>query len=632
MKKLILILACLLSACGGQASATQYAPFVISVTVPTYAITSTTDANGTISPLGVTQVTSGGSQAYSMSCNSGYTLASVTVDGSAVTVSSPYTFVGVVTTHTITFSCTVTPNIPTSYAAAVATAVALPNLGTPIYFCDCGTNASGSCVAGNDANAGTSTSAPKQTIGAAVTALNGSAVTVALCKGGAFNNTAQYSITRTCTAGTTCAELREFSPTTFTSTAAPVINDTASTGIFTVSGNRGGVRFLNMKMDGLTQTQPVFFFYNGAHDISIMNVEMANAVDGIYDESGGASANTNIIILGSKFQSDKAMGYIGSSHNLNLSANWFEGTGSDTIDGRDHAIYLGSALNINNVTIANNYFHGAAGPGGVCTGTMIVSHAYVTGLQVTGNLLNQDPALTTPTCWGIGFSNETGNTHAVGYINARFANNTMINTGNDSLVVSSCPSCVIEDNLMIVDWPSGGALGIDTAYHVTRGQDLVQNNAVIRNNTVWFGPNQTGESRGMAIGFEGTGYTVVNNTVSSAQTTGNIWCYKYDLALTSYAFINNNQCSATVSSTWELTSNSATLAAWKTFSMAYGFDTASITGAPNFISPSSTYGSFNFKPNAGSPLIGAGSHANAPTNDMTGTPFGNPPDIGAYTH
>lgn len=54
-------------------------------------------------------------------------------------------------------------------------------------------------------------------------------------------------------------------------------------------------------------------------------------------------------------------------------------------------------------------------------------------------------------------------------------------------------------------------------------------------------------------------------------------------------------------------------------------------GAPNFVNATSAAG-YNLKPNTGSPLIGAGSHANAPTNDLTGATFGNPPDIGAYTH
>jgi hypothetical protein len=91
--------------------------------------------------------------------------------------------------------------------------------------------------------------------------------------------------------------------------------------------------------------------------------------------------------------------------------------------------------------------------------------------------------------------------------------------------------------------------------------------------------------------------------------------------------MNNNHCNATsVTSVWEKT-HGATRSAWQTYSG--GLDSASITGAPDFVNATSSTG-YDFHPNTRSPLLGAGSHANAPTGDLSGTPFSNPPAIGAY--
>ncbi len=65
-------------------------------------ITATQSSNGTISPSGATTVSSGGSQAYSITPNTGYSVATLTVDGSAVAPATSYTFSNVTANHTIT--------------------------------------------------------------------------------------------------------------------------------------------------------------------------------------------------------------------------------------------------------------------------------------------------------------------------------------------------------------------------------------------------------------------------------------------------------------------------------------------------------------------------------------------------
>jgi hypothetical protein len=91
--------------------------------------------------------------------------------------------------------------------------------------------------------------------------------------------------------------------------------------------------------------------------------------------------------------------------------------------------------------------------------------------------------------------------------------------------------------------------------------------------------------------------------VSSTQASGTLNCFRHDLPLTSYAFINNNHCYATGVYNFEYTYK--TWVAWKdrvnSNPGSNGFDSASVTGDPMFTAPGT-----NFRP-VGGPLVGAGS-------------------------
>ena len=76
-------------------------------TVITYTITATSGAGGVIAPAGITTVSSGGSQTYSITPDSGYRIAEVTVDGASVGALSSYTFSNVSANHTISATFTV---------------------------------------------------------------------------------------------------------------------------------------------------------------------------------------------------------------------------------------------------------------------------------------------------------------------------------------------------------------------------------------------------------------------------------------------------------------------------------------------------------------------------------------------
>jgi len=73
----------------------------VTVNASTSAITASSGANGTVGPDGVTNVSSGGSQTYTITAATGYHVADVLVDGSSVGAVTSYTFSSVTATHTI---------------------------------------------------------------------------------------------------------------------------------------------------------------------------------------------------------------------------------------------------------------------------------------------------------------------------------------------------------------------------------------------------------------------------------------------------------------------------------------------------------------------------------------------------
>lgn len=66
-----------------------------------YTVTATSGTGGSISPSGSASVTSGSSQTYTITANSGYTILNVTVDGTSVGAVSSYTFSNVTSAHSI---------------------------------------------------------------------------------------------------------------------------------------------------------------------------------------------------------------------------------------------------------------------------------------------------------------------------------------------------------------------------------------------------------------------------------------------------------------------------------------------------------------------------------------------------
>jgi adenylyl- and sulfurtransferase ThiI len=86
--------------------------------IDTYTITASSGANGSVAPPGVTNVSFGGSQAYTITANAHYHIVDVLVDGSSVGAVGSYTFNSVSANHTISATFAITTHTITASAGS----------------------------------------------------------------------------------------------------------------------------------------------------------------------------------------------------------------------------------------------------------------------------------------------------------------------------------------------------------------------------------------------------------------------------------------------------------------------------------------------------------------------------------
>ena len=517
------------------------------------------------------------------------------------------------------------------------------------YYCDCGKGSAANCDASNadDTNDGT-LNHPRKTLANAISTLAKLSGTSSFrfCKGGAFDTVASVNMPNTsCAPGGTCTDFREYASPVFTSAAKPILNSApGGISLICITGSKGGIRLLNLKLHGNGASGNVgIFLYSGAHDVYACNLDIdgfrlgAQQVPGITSGATTIQEVTNVTLTGNNFTGNVAAAYLGSGFTTTISKNTFLNNGSG--QSLDHTIYLSAAYFVTpNLMVSNNYLFGQIGD--TCLGNMFGAHGKLPGLKIQNNVLYMDEAADTMGCYGIALDHGGYNSY-MDFSSAVISGNTLSNTGGIGIAVSNCADCLIEDNVLSFNAAEnyGIAAGVyaarTTCPNGTACPDVVNDRNTIRNNTIWFGPNAiNGMTAGILIAHEGTGHIVANNTVNYTATTSTghvVNCFDYTQPIdTAYSFINNNHCYSAVAYKWDKT-NGATLADWKSYSITYGkgfsADSASKEGLPNFVN--STTSPYDFHP-TGLPLLGTGSASSVPATDIEGTPFLNPPAIGAY--
>lgn len=559
--------------------------------------------------------------------------------------------------------------------AAACAAEAFPSTGTIYYICDCGTGASASCAgnAGNDANNGTSKATPWQHY-AKVTQFNSIAAgdTIAFCKGGAFNEASSPQLANTSTTAASPGIIREYAPTwgLGAGEATPRINVCSGCDGLFFNGptnpvvHHEGVKIRNLDFEGGGIAGRALHFANGISNVDVCNVTMNDcdtAVEVGNSQSLASPPGTNNVnsqqhdyyFHGDTFTNNNSEAGLGGAINLWVQYNymngnshasslshggWYFSQATDCISGScpmlaDNTAYTatGERYWYNIVTNSGR----ASDSSGVCGQSQVVVHGLHDGMSMIGNSLYQGAGTINLGCYGIQWSN--GDPYAEIFSNGNISGNTIVNASS-AIDVSSTTFTTIANNTILGN-DANSIIGIQVGRVPPSGGDANSTNDTVVNDTCWYTTSHNASYPCVQVGGQGSGYVIANNTNTMA-TAGGVTCFVYDLTASSYsayAFIDNNNCN-NVSGTLAFESDAPggtakSLATWKA---ATSFDAHSLTVAPSFTTTgigtvsSAGISGIDYRPQAGSGLLGAGTATYAPTLDGNGVTRPNPPAIGAF--
>ena len=517
------------------------------------------------------------------------------------------------------------PGTPASFYAAASSSCAnmpLRSTGTVYYFCDCQTGSQAGCVAGDDANAGTSPSAPRQTWLAALSrfASMNAGDTVAFCKGGAWSNGTAYIARQNvnCTVGATAitdpantgtCDMREYQAS-WGGTARPILRQTTGSNLIVLTPAQHGFRFLNLDFEGSGPGPGggadvglrAINWSNGATDFFICN----NVFNGWYLPIHAYPYDPlpvpRMIIRGNTFTMNQLDAFLGGGDDTVIDANYFDNNGGDTIF--HHTLYL-QGKPASRLSVTNNVVRHSQRP---CNAVDLSAHDQLDYVNFENNDIDGGNGTG---CWAISVckGDYAYNEH---FRHVTIRRNLIKFAGWTAISVGEAPYAIIENNVIVNSSPLGAApmIQVPTNQARTNPPDDVSTGVQVRSNTIYF-TSTAASPRAIAVpgtnfpAGEGTGYVIANNAVYYAPpSTGT--CFVTTMPAGAYAFIGNNACSG---------------GTWGTIYDA----TTHVTAKPLFTNPTT-----NFTPAAGSPLIGAGSAAYAPATDFTVKTRPLRPSIGAY--
>ena len=512
---------------------------------------------------------------------------------------------------------------------------------TVYYVSDCQVGAVANCVAGNDANAGTSPAAAWQTIGYAFSKFSSlhPGDQILFARGGSFTSADNYLINNNSQAANPLV-IADYTPSWYPSgTNRPILTYAMTN---PPDGGRAILRFenpgyshhdegyviRNLEFRG-SGVGVAIFFSNDVDDVLMENLLIDGFAIGVQSEGGNTPYDPGsngmcdrITLRNSRIVNNTGMGFLGLGNSILIENNQFENNG--TAGGiRNHNLYL-EQVGDDNVVRGNDLYR-ASMSGGVCTGTSLVAHGVHNGLVIENNTVREDVAKTNDGCYGISVT--VGYSTAEGSPGAVIRGNRVVNVGGIAISATSCPNCVIEDNVIVEEQPTDDFTGIKVPDRGRKSIDMPDTDAIVRNNSIYFSGAVTG-SVGIYLGDEGTGHAVVNNAIHYVGTSSNVSGFWLNLPATSYAAVDNNiyYSPSAPNSKWEGSRGQA-LAQWR---VATGFDVHSLQANPLFTSPASP--SSDLSISAGSPAINTGNIAFGSPVDITGQSRDATPDIGAYEY
>ena len=394
-----------------------------------------------------------------------------------------------------------------------------------------------------------------------------------------------------------------------------------------------------------TQAGVGVFFYNDMDHVILDNLHIENFSLGVQvaganlpPKAGSDGQQENIDVMNSTIINNRSQGFLGGCTDCSLQDNYFENNGYNGHAGApalDHNIYWsgggnkladGSLGAVSNGRISGNVSYRSAVVNGQCRGVSLVVHGIHDNLIIENNVIYEDPGKAHPGCWGIAV--DGGYSTPESFKGLIIRKNKVINVGGMGIGCTGCYNAVVENNVIIHEHSvSLTAIKVPdkvTYPNIKQGNEASTTNVMVRNNSIYFGP-QAGGGVGISVGEEGgKNYSILNNAIYYAGSSSSWSCFSMPNTLGSYDNMDHNTCYyPNTSGSWE--SGSGSLSSWRA---ASAFDANSSYVNPQFKSPLAprfdlSIGSSN------SPLVNAGHPSLSAADDYVSNPSIGQRDIGA---
>ncbi len=505
---------------------------------------------------------------------------------------------------------------------------------TDYYYSDCQAGAAAGCIAGDNANLGTSPASPKRTPPSNLSLQPGDRMLFA--RGGSWTN-AGITIGSNQTP-TNPAVIEAYTPGWCVQSCTALMPKLkASPGSTIISFSNGGVnavhkdgltiRNLELYSDPASPGRAGISVYNDANHVLIENVHVHDLDYGFmcygYTNQPGATDGSSdyLTIRNSRFERNSRQGLasFGSPGNtcnhLLIENNTMDGNGFGGW-GVTHSIQF---ANVNDVVMRGNTItnNGRLGGNG-CVSAGILFAGTSSRVLIENNTI-QEAAPAQANCSGISVGPVANDRQVDALTDFVIRGNKVVDVGGNGISQTGCLRCVIENNVIV--WSQGSSMtrkGIAVKAG-TAGSDPDASGglATIRNNSVYVtGANR--DARGYVVSETGAGHVFVSNAAYfDAASVASATCFDYTSKVASdFAAADYNACYGV---------NGAMLN-----NNAAGFDAHSISTDPLLSAVPSAGNAWLIQFKAGSPAINAGHRTQSAAKDITGRVRDMQPDIGAY--
>lgn len=497
------------------------------------------------------------------------------------------------------------------------------------YVSDCQAGAAGTCVAGNDSNAGTSAAAPWKSTAKVTSAFGNLAAgdKVLFARGGSWSNASLGLLQNLKASAANPITLDSYAPA-WGGTAKPILLETRS-GYnlisFDDSGSPeadGGYVVNGLDLRGGGSAQWGIFTSQLTSDITLTNLNIEGFAIGIHC----GTAIQRVKLQNSTLKNNRSQGILWGCANSLVENTTFDNNGYES-PPFDHPVYMTTGGS--NTTLRGNTFINNALEGGVCKSTVIVAHGVSTNLTIENNLIYQAAGTSNSGCWGIAI--DTGYGEPESFTTPKVRGNTIVNAGGYGIGCSACISPLIENNVIVSETASMVAIAIPDR---SRGSDdAADSGAIIRNNSIYFGTTPQ-YSQGISVTPQGgstigSNAQVVSNLIyfGGAAAHSNHQCFAMArTTMSNFAAFNNNLC-YTAAGNGAYSDVYSTLAAAK----AAAFDLAGLAVDPKLAALPSKANNWALTLSAGSPAINAGNVLSS-TVDRLLSLVRSVPDIGAFEY